>query len=559
MNVEQGFQVGDLKGIARRRGPLALAIAGAVFLAAIPLAALLPNRYQAFATLLVEPQTISKKLIEAGVAESDLNQRMHLMTMQILSRGRLSKIIDDLKLYPDESAKYTREQVIEMMREMIRVEPVLPEFDQAQGVRRSEVLEINTFRLFFEHENANTAATVANRLANDFIEEHIKERVQISGDTSDFIESELSRLGARIQEVEAQVARVKLENPGRLPDEFDANQRMLERLFESLRIAQRELAEAGSDEAFYRQQALVAGEATYSRNDADPVQRLQSLEALLTGYRSRGFTDKHPDVVAAMIEIAALRTKVGEGGSGSVSVVQANAQAEARRAALHVASSREQVEKLTRHIEEMQKQLAETPRVAEQLSALEREYKHLFESFQAFSQKRLEAGVAANMERRQKGEQVRVLEPAFPAPEPVAPRRLVILAVAAMLGLAIGAGSAVMLEGTDSSFHQASALQTAMRVPVLAAIPAIVLDADLAANRRRQFRFIAGYAAVAALVIGTSGIGYVWRNVLGQGAEEPAAATAPASPTAPAGQGGPPAVAPGIPAPASGGAAPAKP
>ena len=61
--------------------------------------------------------------------------------------------------------------------------------------------------------------------------------------------------------------------------------------------------------------------------------------------------------------------------------------------------------------------------MAEQLEALEREYKHLFESYQEFSDKQLEAAVQANLERRQLGEQFRVLEAAFLAPAPTSPNR----------------------------------------------------------------------------------------------------------------------------------------
>ncbi len=141
------------------------------------------------------------------------------MTMQILSRGRLSRIITELELYPEESKEMTREEVISLMRSDIRIEPVLPELEVTDR-RRQRDFEINTFRLYFRSESATTAAAVANRLANDFIDEHLKERVQVSGDTSEFIEAELDRLSTRIAEVEARIAEVKDANPGRLPEDL---------------------------------------------------------------------------------------------------------------------------------------------------------------------------------------------------------------------------------------------------------------------------------------------------------------------------------------------------
>ena len=566
MTEEQGLKLGDLRQVVRRRLPLMGAVAGTVFLLSIVVAALLPNVYVASATLLVEPQTISKKLIESGVAESDLNNRLHLMTMQILSRPRLSKVIDDLKLYPDLSEEKTREEVIEEMRKHIRVEPVLPELETPELRGRStREIEINTFRLYFSYDNAVTAAAVANRLANDFIDEHIKERVQLSGDTSEFIEAELQRLQGRIRDVEAQTAQVKADNPGRLPEDMATNQRLLENAIDNLRRAQRELAEAQSDEAFYRQQSLQAQAVALPNDEGNPERRLEMLQIKLGEYRSRGFTEKHPDIVATQQEIAQLQQRIeAEGGAKETprSLPQQQAEAEVRRAQLKIQAGQQDIERLTKQVEEVQTRIATSPRVEEQLLGLRREYDSLLKSVDEYGAKRLEASTAANMERRQKGEQFRVLDSAVPPPDPASPRRLVIIVVGLMLGLALGGGVGLLLESADSSFHGARDLQQKLRIPVLAEIPAILLDADRAAARRHRIRVAIATAAVVLFVLAGSGGGYVrinvlpaWRSAKEQAAT-PARPAAPAQPAAPASPTAPAIPGPSSP-PAAGGASPA--
>ena len=375
MTEEQGFKLGDLRSVIRRRMPVMAPIAGGIFLLSIVVSALLPNLFMASATLLVEPQSISKKLVESGVAESDLNDRLHLMTMQILSRPRLSKVIDDLKLYPDESQEMTREEVIELMRTHIRVEPVLPELETPE-LRRNREVEINTFRLYFSANSPQTAAAVANRLANDFIDEHIKERVQISGDTSEFFEAELQRLQARMRELETQTAQIKADNPGRLPEDMLSNQRLLENAIGNLRQTQRDLAQAQSDEAFYRQQSLQAQAVAPINDEANPGRRIDLLRMKLGEFRSRGFTDKHPDVVATQQEIDQLQQRVDtEGGSKEAprSLPQQQAEAEMRRAAARGQAAQSDVDRLQKQVGDLQSQLATTPRVEEQLTALQRE------------------------------------------------------------------------------------------------------------------------------------------------------------------------------------------
>ncbi|MCU0668804.1 MAG: Wzz/FepE/Etk N-terminal domain-containing protein, partial [Myxococcota bacterium] len=113
---EQGFSLKDVVSIFVRRARLIAAIAGSIVLGSIFVASVLRDEYTVRATILVEPQSISRKLVETGEDERDPINRLHLMEMQILSRARLSKVIDDLKLYPEESEQKTREEVIDMMR-----------------------------------------------------------------------------------------------------------------------------------------------------------------------------------------------------------------------------------------------------------------------------------------------------------------------------------------------------------------------------------------------------------------------------------------------------------
>lgn len=541
MTEDQGFRIGDLRSIVKRRLPIMAAVSGTVFLLAIFVASILPNVYMASVTLLIEPQSISKKLVEAGIAESDLNNRLHLMTMQILSRARLSKIIDDLKLYPEESERMTREEVIELMRSKIRVEPVLPELESPE-LRRNRAVEINTFRLYFQAASPRIAAEVANRLASDFIDEHIRERVQVSGDTSEFIEAELQRLASRIREVEAQTAQIKTDNPGRLPEDMEVNRRLLERAIDNLRDAQRDLAQAQSDEAFYRQQSLQAAAALPSSDEADPSRRIEVLKLRMNEYRSRGFTEKHPDIVSTTQEIAALEQRIAsegeDAGTPSRSLPQQQAEAEMRRANLRVQGAQQDIARLQTQVDEIQERLVATPRVEEQLASLGREYENLSENFAEYSTKRLEANTQANMERRQKGEQFRVLESAVPPPEPTSPKRIVIVLVGFLLAIAIGGGAGLLLEGTDRSFHGGRDLQHKLRIPVLAEIPAILLDADRVARRRRNFRVAIATAGLVLLVLVGSGGGYFyvnvlpgWRNAATEGAAPPAA-PAPSPPAA---------------------------
>jgi hypothetical protein len=231
---------------------------------------------------------------------------------------------------------------------------------------------------------------------------------------------------------------------------------------------------------------------------------MEALKLFLNESLARGMTDKHPDVIRLRQEIAQLESQKEEAGQGEdapLSLAQENAKAEEQRAALRVAASQKEIERLQSQVSEVEQRIADTPRVAEQLASLEREYEHLFNSYQQYSGKRLEAGVAADMERRQKGEKFRVLEAAVPSPQPASPNRPVFLLLGLILGSLAGAGVGLLAEVTDLSFHDSRSLQSRLGIPVLAAVPPVLLESDRALGRRRRVRSMIGAAIVASLVL----------------------------------------------------------
>lgn len=132
--------------------------------------------------------------------------------------------------------------------------------------------------------------------------------------------------------------------------------------------------------------------------------------------------------------------------------------------------------------------LAETPQVAERLGRLQGQLGRLSDNVQLFSRRQLQAKVQVDVERRQLGEQFNILEPAFAATKPSSPNRFLIMLMGLVAGLAIGVSGAVLSEATDSSFRAVRDVQTAFAIPVLVAIPQIVLESDRVARRRKLIR-----------------------------------------------------------------------
>lgn len=507
MTNESGMQI-DLLGGLKRRGYLASVIAGGITLLVYWIAMALPNEYTASAILLVEPQTVNERLVEAGASGIDLTERLNLMTAEILSRTRLSRIIEKHQLYRRESETMTRDEIVDFMRSQTAVRPVIPEL--TRGRRRTEELEINTFQVFFTSNSAKTAADVAQTLANDFIQEHISDRVKVTQTSLEFISAEETRLAERIEAVDAALAEIKEENEDSLPELLLSSQRTLERELTERRYAQRQLDVARSDLSFWEHQLRTA-QAMGRGNEKDPsspARRIQGLQLQLQEMLSRGYTERHPDMISLKAEIASNQRGLQEAEAQAQAEAEAepelmtfneqSAAAELRRAELRVGAFEQEVARVDASVDESRANIAGTPRVAEQMGSLERQKLQLSQSLLSFSNLRFEAAVQADLERRQLGERFRILESAIPPREISSPNRGLILILGLIFGLTVGVVVGVVAEGTDPSFHQERDLQSSLGIPVLAVIPSINFEEDFERQRRSKSMHAMALAGVTA-------------------------------------------------------------
>ena len=517
MKASEEVQIRDLMGAVRRRGKLIFGTAGVVILAMYWIAMALPNQYTASATILVEPQSIDEKLITAGVRGSDLSERLGIMTAEILSRSRLSKLIDELDLYEEESRRMVRQEVVDLMRSHVSVEPVLSELEADQRNRKE--LEYNTFRIIFRSSSAETAAKVTNSIANDFINANIQERVQVSQRSLDFMDDSIKSLREGIVVIEADIKSVKSENAGSLPEDLEVNHRILQSTMAELRDAQRALDVAQSDQAFWKNQVIAAVSLTTPNDVTSPTFRRKALSLERSQLVSMGYTAKHPDLIRIDNELALLDQQIAEQqakkedeSEGSDSYAEQNARSEERRAALRAEAAQSEVERLKGQLGTVQQRISATPVAAARLDELSREYAHLNASFQDFSARRQQAIVQASMERKQLGEQFRILEMAFAPVRPTSPNRTLLLVLGVMLGVGVGVAAGLMRESVDSSLHGINDLQEAAAIPVLASIPNIVTEFDRALRTRVLIR--QGVAAVMVVVFCLLGGGltYIWVN-----------------------------------------------
>jgi len=116
-------------------------------------------------------------------------------------------------------------------------------------------------------------------------------------------------------------------------------------------------------------------------------------------------------------------------------------------------------------------------------------------------QKMLAAEVAQNLETERKGERFTLIEPPLAPELPYSPNRVLILALALVLGVAGAVGALLAAESASPVVRDRRDLEALVGVAPLAVLPVIVTEADRARGGSRQRFVIVGAVASLALAL----------------------------------------------------------
>jgi capsular polysaccharide biosynthesis protein len=141
----------------------------------------------------------------------------------------------------------------------------------------------------------------------------------------------------------------------------------------------------------------------------------------------------------------------------------------------NIASIQMEVNQINQQIRDYRLRIERTPQREEQLLSLKRDYENIQNAYRSLLSRKVEADMAVNIQKKNKGEQFRIIDYAKLPEKPVSPnmQRLFMIFVAA--GLGIGAGIVFLYEFFDQSVRKPEAFQARLSLPVLMVMPAMEL------------------------------------------------------------------------------------
>jgi polysaccharide chain length determinant protein (PEP-CTERM system associated) len=457
----------------------------------------LPDQYRSETVILVVPQRVPESYVRSTVT-TRIEDRLQSLVQQILSRTRLERIVRDFDLYAKERQTGIMEDVIERMRKDIGV----------------EVLRGDSFRITYIGDNPRMVMRVTERLASLFIEENLRDREVLADDTNQFLEAQLEDARRRLLDQEKKVEIYRRAYTGQLPSQLASNLQVLQSSDAQLKsiadaldrdrerhlMLERQLADL-------EQQPDVAPGPSAS-GVLSPSQQLAKLKESLDGLKLRLKPD-HPDVQRLARAIRDLEQKIAEDGGTTEEALSTREVTRRKRiddvrvelAMLDRQMAKRQVdeERLRGDMKLYQSRVEAAPTRETEMTEMNRDYDTLQELYKSLLAKKEESKIAANLERRQIGEQFKLLDPARIAEKPFSPNRMRLNLMGMAGGLGFGLLLVALLEYRDRSFKTDEEIARVLSLPVLAVIPLMRTAAEQKwAFRRRVFVAIGFGTTVAA-------------------------------------------------------------
>ncbi|MEM8936543.1 MAG: hypothetical protein AAGC77_09070 [Pseudomonadota bacterium] len=506
------FSFEDLLIIVYRRIFYFIIPAVFVLIAGVIAVMMLPTRYTATGTILIESQQIPTDLVRSTI-NTYARERIRTIQKRVERRDQLLEIADKYDIFPN-SDGFSQGARVGMMKYAMNVG-----FVSADSRRIGSGDGTIAFTVSFTHGDPEKAYKVANEFMTIFMAEDVRSRTAGAASTTQFFAQEAERLRKAVSAIEQEISVYKAANSTSLPEHLDLHLSLLERATQEYNAKEADIAQLQQERNFYENQLLAGG------SSSGATQELARLEAELARLRV-DYHDDYPEVVAKRDEIAALKrsmapsreidrlrselmraeaaydTALSTDPDNVSAINQAEAAVTAARSRLtaqiaqearsrgqdpfsiqlesrlavidgRLSTLRRQAADHRREMEDYKDRIANTPEVERALAELTRDYDNIFREYQDLLAKQQDAQIAENLEVNQQAEKFSVLEPARRPDKPSSPDRPKFLVLVFFAACAAGGGVALGLEILMQTVRGRDHVSRVMKERPIAVIPYI--------------------------------------------------------------------------------------
>jgi uncharacterized protein involved in exopolysaccharide biosynthesis len=493
----------------------------------------LPSVYESKTVLTVKPPKISNVIVQP-LSDSDVSQRIETIKAGVLSRSSLEPMILKYKLFElERNAGVPMEIIIERMYNKIVIE-----------LEKNDVDKLAAISISYRDRTPEAARLVTAELAGKFVSAQVTESTNRAEDTQAFIGKALDEKKSALDAFEKERLTIMMQNVDTLPENDRGLIAQLDGLRKSEETLSKEIQSLNSEKGRLNdnirslnsqirlvedlgqkdiEEALKIGmDVTKNPAYAQMIQKKAELEAKLKNLKTE-YRDKMPVIIDTKEQIIAIDKAIEElRTSANLSVEDAkkssNRKAEMQKRnfeiekqklesqipkiEVEISQKQQQIQNNTGQIALLESKINTIPSVKVALASIDDRYQSAKTAYEDLLTKKNSAELQVNRESNAQGETISVVDPANLPTSPVAPKRELLTAFGAAVGLVIGLLLAAMFE--IPRLFKIQSVEDAKHytgLPLLATIPPLLTHNEIVWKKRSHWlKVLAGIAVAIGII-----------------------------------------------------------
>ena len=500
--------------ILRRRKWLIILPVIAVTVAASYVIYKLPDVYQSSTLIVVKPSTLPQSVVTMST-EDALTRQLAGITQVVTSRSSLEPLIEKYELYQLERRRgEPMEAIFSMINKDIKVDV---------NTTRNDIT--NGFDISFRYRDPRIAQAVTTELAGKYIGVQQAEQLNAAQAALGFINNQVELTKTELDAIDAKRLKFMQENLLNLPSQNGSllgqltglRNQQTALISEIGRLQDRRSSLSSQLSLVQKQVEQLMDDAAMDLTDpkttpswAELVKRKADLQGELQRLKTE-YTAKHPDVIAKLAQIKSVEEQMDLMLADWKARIDERRKKLENRPDLQVNAMKLDIKNVDAEIVRQQRTLTEVegsiknisdrinsvPGAEVALTALDREYETKKTAYDKLLDEQQKIALNAQAAQQQQAQGIEVIDPANLPSKPVAPKRLMLIAMAVAGGLALGLLLAgifeipllMTIQSTEDARHYTG-------LPVLIAVPELLTPQEARAlPRRRRLLLAAGVVA----------------------------------------------------------------
>jgi polysaccharide biosynthesis transport protein len=486
--------ISDYLGALRRRHIYLITILPAAIFICVVAAFAIHPLFQATATIMLEPSSVPKDIIETTVI-SYSDQQIEIVQGRVMTVESLQQIVKEIDPYPDRKTWSAADKAQRILDDttLERVDPVTLK-PQAES---------NTFSLHYNNPNPELSTVIDNRLAQLFLTYNQRRRAEAAGEATGFLKKQSEDVARQMREVDAQLVLLRNKFGEARPEFLLRNQSIIEDTQRQLDSLQQQILTVQEKESVLSLQlSQMSPNLITQSGDLTDV---ATVRAKLTEAEQR-YTPEHPEVKRLKRALETLMAQTAGSSPGKMLQTANNPQylmtATELQGARNELANLQALANATRgKLERNRTLVGLTPAAEREFAEVLRRKEVLQNEFQHTQDRLQSANLAETFETHQGGERFTLIRAPSVPKLPVYPNRVGLILLGLVFGAALAGMAVAVAESTDKNVRTARDVVLPEGVPVLASIPYIENKKDRRHRAIMFSTFVGAYSAAFLIVI----------------------------------------------------------